>query len=295
MKSITVFTPSFNRAHLLPRLYESLKNQTSKDFVWMVIDDGSTDNTKSLVAQWREEADFEIQYHYKKNGGMHTAHNLAYSLIDTELNVCIDSDDYMPANAIELCISNWQTIDRKEEFAGIIGLDASAFNGKIIGSKFPENVGDVSLYEMTRTKYGVSGDKKMILQTKIVKQYPQYPEFEGERLVPLGLLYHMIGWDYKFLFSNEIYCFVEYQENGSSNTIFKQYFRSPRGFSYERNIRKQFSKSLKDDLINSMHLGVSTIITKDLSIMNSKPKAIYNYIMFPFAILFYFYLRLQTK
>src|SRR5690554_1440544 len=99
-KTITIFTPTFNRAHLLPRLYQSLCSQTSSDFLWLVIDDGSSDGTDELVKEWQEENKIAIEYHFKENGGMHTGHNLAYQVIDTELNVCIDSDDYMPEDAV---------------------------------------------------------------------------------------------------------------------------------------------------------------------------------------------------
>ena len=92
---LTVFTPTYNRAHTLPRLYNSLVRQSCQDFKWLIIDDGSSDNTRILVDTWRNEQNgFDIVYNYKKNGGMHTAHNRAYELIDTELNVCIDSDDF---------------------------------------------------------------------------------------------------------------------------------------------------------------------------------------------------------
>src|SRR5690606_35774747 len=95
MKTITVFTPTYNRAHLLPRLYESLCRQTSKDFLWLVIDDGSVDNTKEIVQSWIKENIIQIEYHFKENGGMHTGHNMAIKNIKTELCMCVDSDDYL--------------------------------------------------------------------------------------------------------------------------------------------------------------------------------------------------------
>ena len=101
MAFLTVFTPAYNRAQTLPRTYESLKNQSCKDFVWLIVDDGSTDQTKELAEKWqKEEKTFKIEYIYKKNGGMHTAHNVAYENIHTELNTCIDSDDKMAVEAV---------------------------------------------------------------------------------------------------------------------------------------------------------------------------------------------------
>jgi len=100
MKSLTVFTPTYNRAYCLGQLYDSLVRQTNKDFVWLIVDDGSSDTTKEVVASWQKEDKIEIQYVYQENQGMHGAHNTAYKTIVTELNVCIDSDDYMPDDAI---------------------------------------------------------------------------------------------------------------------------------------------------------------------------------------------------
>ena len=102
-KPLTIFTPAYNRAHTLPRTYASLLAQKSRDFVWLIIDDGSTDGTEDLVRGWmNSDNGFEIRYIRKENGGMHTAHNTAYENIDTELNVCIDSDDALAENAVEM-------------------------------------------------------------------------------------------------------------------------------------------------------------------------------------------------
>ena len=101
MIRLTVFTPAYNRAHTLPRTYESLCSQNCKDFCWLIIDDGSIDNTAQLVKGWMEKDNgFKIQYIYKENGGMHTAHNIAYENITTELNVCVDSDDCMAEDGV---------------------------------------------------------------------------------------------------------------------------------------------------------------------------------------------------
>ena len=106
-KTLTIFTPAYNRAHTIGRTYESLCRQTSKDFCWLVVDDGSVDNTKELVINWIKENKIPIRYIYQQNQGMHGAHNTAYRNIDTELNTCIDSDDYMPDDAVEKIIAFW--------------------------------------------------------------------------------------------------------------------------------------------------------------------------------------------
>lgn len=289
MKTITVFTPTYNRAHLLPRLYESLCRQTSKDFIWLVIDDGSSDGTADLVQSWIKEGKIEIQYHFKKNGGMHTGHNAAYRLIETELNVCIDSDDYMPDGAIEKILNAWNSAIDKTKIAGIIGLDADQ-KGNLIGTSIPENLSKGSLDELYK-KHGVKGDKKIVLRTDVVRKYPAYPEFEGEKLVPLGILYMMIGKDYDFIYKNEVYCIVEYQAEGSSNTIFRQYKLSARGFAYARKIHIKYAHNFSDKVKAYLHLISSSIFAKDLSIAFKGVNPLMSLLLFPIGVLFNFYIR----
>ena len=118
---LTIFTPAYNRAHTLPRTYESLCRQSCKDFIWLIVDDGSADNTVELVHDWQSRDNgFTIQYIYKENGGMHTAHNVAYANIHTELNTCIDSDDMLADGAVEKILRKWAEVKDKG-YAGIVG------------------------------------------------------------------------------------------------------------------------------------------------------------------------------
>ncbi|ATA74777.1 MULTISPECIES: glycosyltransferase family A protein [Capnocytophaga] len=293
MKKITVFTPTYNRAHLLPRLYQSLCEQTSRDFIWLVIDDGSHDNTQELIRQWQKDNIIEITYLFKENGGMHTGHNLAYKNISTELNVCIDSDDYMPRDAIQKILITWLQIENKEKIAGIIGLDADN-KGKIIGTDIPVELKKGSLWDLYN-KYGVKGDKKLVIRTDVIKQYPLYPEYEHERLVPLDVLYIMIGRDYDFMYQNEVYCIVEYQEEGSSKTIFKQYKQSPRGFAYARNIYKKYEKSFISNLKSSVHLVSSAIFAKDIKLILKGEKIYQNWIVLPLGFILNMYIRCKIR
>lgn len=293
MKTLTVFTPTYNRAYLLPRLYESLCNQTSLEFVWLIIDDGSVDNTKELVESWIIQSDIEIKYHYKDNGGMHTAHNLAYSLIETELNVCIDSDDYMPVDAIHKILDAWCGVEHKESYAGIIGLDAD-FNNNILGSRMPLSIKEGSLADLYNN-YGGTGDKKIVLRTDVVNQYPNYPEYKGEKLVPLGILYLMIGKDFKSIYLDDILCNVEYQKLGSSNTIQKQYFLSPKGFAYAKSLQKQYTTSWILHIKYSLHIGISSCITKNFRLLNQGPKAYLNWVILPIAFGGTLYLKWKNR
>lgn len=162
MVKLTVFTPTYNRADLLVRGYEALKRQTSKDFLWMIVDDGSTDNTQSVVEHWmKETTEFEIRYIKKENGGLHTGYNTAIEHCDTELMVCVDSDDYMPDGAVEKILAFWKK-EGSEKYAGIVGLDAD-LNHRIIGDPLPDQK-QVNLIDLLTGKYPiVNGDRKSVV------------------------------------------------------------------------------------------------------------------------------------
>ena len=122
--TLTIFTPAYNRAHTIGRTYESLCRQTCKDFEWLVIDDGSSDNTRELVEGWMTENKIPIRYIYQENQGMHGAHNTAYKNIYTELNTCIDSDDWMPDDAVEIINNSWSKY-RDLNISGMVGYDVT--------------------------------------------------------------------------------------------------------------------------------------------------------------------------
>lgn len=293
MKYITVFTPTYNRAYCLDRVYDSLLKQTNQNFVWLIVDDGSTDNTKVLVQQWIDSHQLDIRYIYKSNGGMHTAHNTAYKNIDTELNVCIDSDDFMPSTAIESIFNNWEKVKDNKNIAGLVGLDES-ISGELIGSEFKNSNCEITLSEFYN-KQGGTGDKKLVLRTILTKAYPSYPEFPEERLVPLGTLYTLLERDYKFYAVNEVWAIVEYQQGGSSANIISQYFKSPKGFKYCREVNMEYGVHLKLKIKNAIHYNVSLMILRDFkSIFNNKYVCL-TIPALPLSILLYLYLNYKVN
>ena len=232
------------------------------------MDDGSTDHTAELVKAWQaEENGFEIRYVYKENGGMHTAHNTAYENVDTELNVCIDSDDAMAENAVALILEKWEQV-RNNGYAGIMGLDAD-FAGRVIGSGFPEG-----LTESTVSGYyaaGGSGDKKLVYRTDIIKSVPPYPVFEGEKYVALSYKYRLIDQKYKMAVLDRTLCNVEYQEDGSTKNMWRQYLRNPKGFAFWRLVRLQTPESAKRTLIDYVHYCSSSILAREKSFIRKAP------------------------
>ena len=289
MKFITVFTPAYNRAYCLARVYESLLKQTNQNFIWLIVDDGSTDNTKELVAGWVNEQKLVIKYIYKANGGMHTAHNTAYKNIDTELNVCIDSDDFMPISAIQNMFENWQKVKNDEAIAGLVGLDET-IEGNLIGTKFKNEFIPTTLIDFYYTQGG-AGDKKLVLRNKLTKAYPSYPEYPEERLVPLDTLYVLICRDYKLMPVNQIWCTVDYQQDGSSATIINQYFKSPKGFRYAREISMKYSNVFKLKLRNAIHYNISSFIIGDKLKIIFSPVPLFTILCAPLSYVCFLYLK----
>ncbi|MDY0090046.1 MAG: glycosyltransferase family A protein [Flavobacteriaceae bacterium] len=289
MKTITIFTPTYNRAYCLDQLYQSLVRQTNQDFEWLVIDDGSFDNTEELVQKWIAENKIAIRYIYKENGGMHTGHNVAYRLIETELNVCVDSDDYMPDDAVEIILDFWKK-NKDERCAGILGLDIYR-DGRIVSNRmFPENIKSGKYYQL-KGKYGISGDIKFVYRTSIINKYPEYPVFKNESFTPLGYKYLLVDQDYDMLFLNKPLCIVEYLPDGSTKNIIKQYFKNPNGFIHERKIRMLYSYTFKERFKNAMHYVFSCMIIREKQIIKKSTNKALTILAYPFGILLYKYLK----
>ena len=293
MKTITVFTPSYNRAYCLSKCYKSLINQSNKDFIWLIIDDGSSDNTKELVKEWITEGVIEIQYCFQHNKGMHGAHNKAYELIQTPLNVCIDSDDSIGDNAINIILESWEKIKDKKEFAGIVGLDSDD-NDKIIGTKIPSHIKSTTLYDLYNI-HKVTGDKKLVYRTDVIKKYPSYPIFEGEKFVPLGYLYQLIDQDYMLFPINEVLCKVEYMIDGSSMNMLKQYRRHPKGFAFSRKVRMKLARNKKDQFKNAIHYVSSSLFIKNKNFISESPKKLVLFFAIPLGVLLNIYIRFKTN
>lgn len=289
---LTVFTPAYNRAHTITRTYESLLNQNCKDFIWLIVDDGSTDNTAELVKQWQKKDNgFEIQYIYKENGGMHTAHNTAYENIHTELNVCIDSDDCMGENAVKIILEKWEEVKDKG-YAGIIGLDAD-MNGNIIGSGFPDGLEETTVIGYYSA--GGSGDKKLVYRTDIINKYPPYPVFEGEKYVALSYKYRLIDQSYKMAVLDKVLCNVDYQADGSSNTMWKQYLRNPKGFAFWRKVCMEHPESVKRLIIDCIHYCSSSFIAKNGKYISQSPKKLLTGLCTPLGFVMTIYIKRKAN
>ena len=289
MPFLTIFTPAYNRAHTLARTYESLRRQDCKDFVWLIVDDGSTDETADRVKAWQsQETEFEIRYLYKENGGMHTAHNAAYEVIDTELNVCIDSDDCLAEGAVRKIKAAWEKV-REKGYAGLIGLDADMDTGKIIGTGFPPNLADTRLGGYYAG--GGAGDKKLVYRRDVIKNVPPYPVFEGEKYVGLVYKYTLIDQKYKLAVLDEVLCEVEYQPDGSTGTMFRQYLNNPKGFAFLRKVNMQYPQSVKRLVMDCIHYCSSSQISRNKNYIKESPKKLLTVLCTPAGWLLTYWIR----
>jgi len=223
---VTVLTPTFNRAGLLPRAYASLVAQTHQDFEWLIVDDGSQDETRDRINEWARKSPFPLRYAWQENGGKHVAVNHGVRLALGRLVLILDSDDWLVPEAVERVVYWWGTIPEAEQgrFAGVAGLCMSP-SGEVIGTRFPHEVLDSDSVEI-RVRHRVRGDKCEVWRTDVLREYP-FPEDLG-RFVTEGLVWNRIARRYKVRFVNEVWKITEYQHDGLSAKSLELRAGSPR-------------------------------------------------------------------
>lgn len=227
---ITVFTPSYNRGYIIEALYRSLQRQSFRDFEWIVIDDGSTDDTEQLFARiLSEENDFPIRYLKVENGGKHRAINRGVQMASGELFFIVDSDDYLTDQALERVVYWENSIPQNEKshFGGVCGLRGKDLS-TAIGTSFAGDYLDITTLE--RTAHQIDGDKAEVFYTELLRKFP-FPSFDGEKFVTECIVWDRIAHNgYKLRFFNEIIYICDYLPDGltaQGSTLFQN---SPKGY-----------------------------------------------------------------
>lgn len=224
---ITVFTPTYNRAYIINQLYESLKRQTFYNFEWLVVDDGSVDETEKLFAKWtKEESKFPIRYYKKNNGGKCRAINFALDFAKGRLFFVVDSDDYLTDDALEKIISWEKALPKKEKYCGIAGnLGTSRVST-------PNTLFETEYYEGTLLdRYrNIDGERALVFYTELYKEY-RYPEYPGEKFMTEAVVYNRMANDgYKMRFYNDIIWIYEYRNDGLTRAGNSLFINNPRGY-----------------------------------------------------------------
>lgn len=331
MKTLTVFTPTYNRKHTLSRTYDSIRHQSSHDVDWLIIDDGSSDGTREWVESlgskvasvergfdWMGrcqnknedchffiESSFEgkdplfIEYIYKPNGGLYTGYNVAYQTIQTELCVCIDSDDFMPDDAVEKIVDRWTRLTDAEKKinCGITGLDFNVVDKKPIGGFFPENICSIFFNDL-RLKKLHSGDTKQVFRTELVRKVAPMEGFMGEKnFNPIFMMIQVMDM-HPMILMNENLCWVEYQTgiDSMSQGIFKQYVNSPQSFAKMRMLEMVLVHNTTIDRFRSaVHYVSSCMIAKDRTWLTKSPRKLLTILALPFGCLLFFFINLKNR
>lgn len=223
---VTVFTPTYNRAYILGDLYYSLQRQTCMDFEWLIVDDGSADDTKALVASWQgEENPFPIRYVYQENGGKCRAINRGLKEADGRLFFTVDSDDYLTDDAIEKVIRWDGELPRDGHFCGYVG------NRGITPTQTPNRLFPGGYLDGTALdRYDqVDGERAFVFYTEIHRKY-LYPEFPGEKFLTEAVTWDLMAHDgYKMRFYNDIIWIWEYKDDGLTRAGYRVFLENPQG------------------------------------------------------------------
>lgn len=291
MKTLTIITTTYNRAYCIGQVYESLKRQDCDDFCWLVIDDGSTDNTREVIESFIAEGKIEIEYIYQENKGMTGARNTAYNACHTELNTIIDSDDWLADGAIQRIIDFWKA-NKRDDLAGIMALDVNPA-GEVIGTKLPDDVKETTVMEAFG-RFKVKGDKKLVYRSDISRLYP-YPEIPGENFFPPSYKFFQIDQTHKLLVLNEGICVVDYNDDSMSFDKIAQYKRCPQSFAEYYNVAMKYYPYLHKRLKNAlMYIAISKLGGRS-NIISTSYKKILTTCLLPLGFGLAYYLKKTNK
>lgn len=282
MKSgVTVFTPTYNRGYTLDRLYHSLCRQTNKHFEWLIIDDGSTDNTAEKVNAWILENKITIRYFYQLNSGKAQAHNLAVKKAERALFTCVDSDDYLVENALEVIMEKW--IDSKE----IIGmLFARGYPDGSRNTKLKKS-GIVSTLRRAYSNFDLSGDTMLVYDTKILSEF-MFPRFEGEKFIPEAYLYDLLDQIGNIQMFDNILYIGEYLEDGYTHSMRSVIAKNPNGYEIFIRQRLLLDRTFQERITDIIRYIAIKLVKNDRNIICNSPFPLFTLFVYPFGLIFYF-------
>lgn len=282
---ITIFTPTYNRGYIIEKLYKSLQAQTCMNFEWIIIDDGSTDNTEYIIKQWlKDENKFIIRFFKTENRGKQRAINTAVNLASYDYFFCVDSDDQLTPDAIENVIKWLPDVHMKDEFAGVSGLK------RILNYSHSKPLYNEDEYidctNIERYKYNIDCDCAEIYKTKILKKYP-FKVWEGETFTPECIVWDAIAIDgYKLRWYNLYIYECEYLDDGLTNSGYNLYSKNLMGCAMANNIKIEIASSYKRILSLIIEICISCILSNNISYLKQTKYPIIAYLLLPISIPF---------
>ena len=293
-KLVTVLTPTYNRKKELYKLYQSLINQTSNNFIWLIVDDGSKDNTEEAVKEMLKENKIEIMYKKKENGGKHKAINFGMRYVNTPLTFIVDSDDWLTKDAIE----NIEKINNKFYIKNDIPLCGYSFlrqypDGKINGKKFPQNE-EISDYVSMRINRNDVSDKAEVWFTEILKENP-FDEFSGEKFLGEDILWIKLATKYKMVYINKAIYIGNYLSDGLTNNRRKNNIKSPKGCRARAKVFLDSKANFKTKIKATLQYDIYSLFAKEKIIDSQNSHKISCIVFFPISYIIYVYWKVKNK
>lgn len=240
-KLITILTPSFNRAYAIRKLYNSLIKQSSKDFCWLVIDDGSTDNTKDIISEFINDDKIDIKYVYQENGGKHRALNNGIKSIYTEMTFIVDSDDWLTSDAVEQIVKYHQKYKNNKEICGY-SFHRCYPDGKINGPLYKNNE-YISNYIQCRLNERIIGDKAEVYYTRCLKEFP-FLEVNGEKFLVESYVWAQMAMKYNTVYINKSIYIGDYLNDGLTKNRYINKYKSPIGMIEKSKVLCNYKSNL---------------------------------------------------
>lgn len=284
--TIAIFTPTYNRAYILRSLYKSLLRQTMKDFYWLIIDDGSTDNTEDIVRSWIDDNKIQIEYYRIENSGKAAAMNLALDVAKGKLFFGVDSDDYLRDDAIEKIMHCYKNLDKN-----LIGILAGIQNYRTneLITKYEKGCGSKKHTAKLKEVYDrkeISGDTALIYKTEIIKKY-RFPIFEGEKFVPENYLWDLLDQEGELYILKEYICMTDYLADGYTHKIKKVIFENPEGYYAYIEKRLKLDKSFYKTFCDNIRCVSINMVRKQKNFLQGTKPSIFLVLVVPLAALYY--------
>lgn len=282
---LTIFTPTYNRVNYLDKLYKSLLNQTNSNFVWLIVDDGSTDGSDIVINKFINEGKIEIVYYKQSNQGKHIAHNKGVEICETELFFCVDSDDYLTKDAVNIILELWNNKDNDNIYTGIVALKGYSDN-KVMANRMPKGVKSSTLSDLYNI-YGKKGETALIFKTEYLKSN-LFPSFNNEKFLSEEVIYNEIDTIGELIILDKIIYIMEYLESGITKNYINAWRNSPKGVVFLLLSRYRTTKRVRG--IRGKILSLKSIlvlnafcIDRKLSVLENSPNRILSFILLPFS------------
>ena len=270
-KMLTVFTPTYNRAYILPQLYHSLCAQTCKDFTWLIVNDGSNDNTEALIRQWRQDNIVDIVYCYQKNAGKMTAYNQGLLLTTTPLFMCVDSDDYLTNDAVESVVLISKKILLDSNLSGIVAYKGNE-NGTILGTEFPKDITKHSLRKLYEK--GFQGDTSLVYKTSVAQKY-LFPILPGEKFISEMYVYNQIDEWYELYLLRKVLTICSYLDDGYTKNGYALVKNNPMGWALIYQQKKAMSQKIQEKLKDEAFAGSYMLMSSKEARKAAKAQGLY--------------------